>query len=73
MRSYLLPKSMTWWAGLGLILTGLLRGVDAGFDLGGMADVIDAWSGSTSPSVLIMEGAGLIGLRGALSRATTGA
>jgi hypothetical protein len=67
-RSYLQPKSVTWWAGAGLIVTGLLRGLDAGFNLGGMADVIDAWSGSASPSVLILQGAGLIGLRGALTR-----
>lgn len=66
MRRYFKPKSVTWWAGAGLIFTGLLRGLDAGVDLGAVATVIDAWSGNASPSVLLLQGAGLIGIRGAL-------
>ncbi len=63
---YFLPKSLTWWAGAGLVLTGLVRGLGAAFDLGPVGAVIDAWSGALPPSVLILQGAGLIGLRGAM-------
>ena len=66
MIRYFKPTSLTWWAGAGLILTGLVRGLGAGVNLGPLADVIDAWSGMAAPSVLILQGAGLIGLRGAL-------
>lgn len=66
MRRYFKPKSVTWWAGFGLIITGLLRGLGAGLDLGALAYVIDAWTGDATPSVLIMQGAGLIGVRGAI-------
>ena len=63
---YFKPKSVTWWAGATLIGLGGLLGVDAGYDLGAMADVIRAWTGNTGASVLIAQGAGLIGIRGAL-------
>ena len=68
MRRYLLPKSVTWWAGAAMIITGLLRGLGEGVDLGAIASIIDAWSGAASPSLLIMQGAGLIGLRGAIAQ-----
>lgn len=66
MKRYILPKSLTWWAGAGLIATGLVRGLGAAIDLGAVGAVIDAWSGALPPSVLILQGAGLIGLRSAL-------
>jgi hypothetical protein len=69
MQKYFKPKSLTWWAGICLILTGLLRGTDAVFDLGPWAAVIDAWSGGSSASALILQGAGLIGIRGAIGEA----
>lgn len=69
MQRYFKPKSVTWWAGVGLILLGLLKGLGAGIDLGATTVVIDAWSGSASASVLILQGAGLIGIRGAIGGA----
>lgn len=72
MSRYFKPRSVTWWAGLGLLLTGLLRGLDAAINLGPVAAVIDAWTGSIAPSVLILQGAGLIGLRGAIREAANG-
>lgn len=66
-RKYFKPKSVTWWAGTSLIATGAVLGVDVGYDVGPVADVLDAWTGRMGPSVLIAQGAGLVGIRGALS------
>lgn len=63
---YFKPKSVTWWAGTSLICLGGLLGIDAGYDLGGAADVVRAWTGNVGASVLLAQGAGLIGIRGAL-------
>ena len=63
---YVKPKSVTWWAGASLIAMGGLLGIDQGYDIGALADVFRAWSGNIGPSVLIAQGAGLIGIRGAL-------
>lgn len=65
-RRYFKPKSLTWWAGAILIGLGVLLGIDAGYDMGGLAEVIRAWTGNVGASVLIAQGAGLIGIRGAL-------
>ena len=64
---YVKPKSVTWWAGVSLISMGGALGVDAGVDIGPAAEIIDAWTGSMGAGALIAQGAGLIGLRGALS------
>lgn len=72
MNRYYKPKSVAWWAGAGLILSGLVRGLGAAVDLGAVGAVIDAWSGALPPSVLILQGAGLIGLRGAIKDAAHG-
>lgn len=64
---YFKPKSVTWWAGMLLISMGGALGVDAGVDIGPAAEIIDAWTGSMGSGALIAQGAGLIGLRGALS------
>jgi hypothetical protein len=69
---YILPKSLTWWAGAGLVITGFIRGLGAAIDLGSVGAVIDAWSGALPPSVLILQGAGLIGLRSAIKVASNG-
>ena len=34
-NKYLKPRSVTWWAGVGLIGLGRLIGIDAGYDMGG--------------------------------------
>jgi len=64
---YFKPKSVTWWAGVSLIATGGVIGVDVGYDVGPIADVLNAWTGPVGPSLLIAQGAGLVGIRGALS------
>ena len=64
---YIKPKSVTWWAGVSLISMGGALGLDAGVDIGPVAHIIDAWTGSMGAGALIAQGAGLIGLRGALS------
>lgn len=64
---YLKPQSVTWWAGVSLILMGGLLGVDQGYEVGPIADVVRSWTGGLGPSVLIAQGAGLVGIRGALT------
>lgn len=63
---YVKPKSVTWWAGAALIGLGGLIGIDAGHDLGAVADIARAWTGNVGASVLIAQGAGLIGIREAI-------
>jgi hypothetical protein len=68
---YVLPKSLTWWAGLAAILTGLaaLALPDSG-PLGEFAGVIAQLIGANdaAPATLITLGLGLIGLRDRLER-----
>ena len=66
MNKYIKPKSVTWWAGAGLLVMGIVVGIGQGFDLGGITAVIDAWTGGLGSAALMAQGAGLIGLRGAL-------
>ena len=65
-RKYFKPQSLTWWAGVGLIAMGALVGIGQGFDLGGAGAVLTAWTGGMPSLALMAQGAGLIGLRGAL-------
>ena len=63
---YFKPRSATWWSGAILIVMGGLRaGADA-FGLGAVGQVIDTLTGGVGPSVMIAQGAGLIGLRAAV-------
>ena len=66
-KKYIKPMSLTWWAGLSLITMGLVVGLGQGFNIGGITAVIEAWTGGMGAYVLIMQGAGLIGIRGALA------
>jgi hypothetical protein len=66
MRKYFKPSSVTWWSGVALIVMGGALGLDAGYDIGPAADVLRALTGGIGPSVLLAQGAGLIGIRGAL-------
>ncbi len=63
---YFKPHSVTWWSGVALVAMGIIRGIGEGFNLGPVALVIDAWTGGIGPSVLIAQGAGVIGLRAQL-------
>jgi hypothetical protein len=63
---YFKPRSVTWWAGVFLVVMGATLGVDEGYDIGAVADVIRAWTEGIGPAALIGQGLGLIGLRGAL-------
>jgi drug/metabolite transporter (DMT)-like permease len=72
---YILPTSLTWWAGVFAIVTGVasLLLPDTG-PLGDLAQVIASLSGAsdTSPAGLIALGLGLIGLRDRLERGFRG-
>lgn len=66
-RRYFKPASITWWAGLALIGMGVVRGMAEGLpQVAPAAAMIDAWTGSIGPSVLIAQGASIIGLRARL-------
>ena len=70
---YVLPKSLTWWAGLAAILIGLAAlALPEHGPLGELAGVIAKLIGANdaAPATLITLGLGLIGLRDRLERAT---
>ena len=70
---YVLPKSLTWWAGLAAILIGLAAlALPEHGPLGELAGVIAMLIGANdaAPATLITLGLGLIGLRDRLERAT---
>ena len=72
---YLLPKSLTWWAGLAAILIGLLAlALPESGPLGELAGVIAQLIGANdaAPATLITLGLGLIGLRDRLERGLSG-
>ena len=68
---YVLPKSLTWWAGLAAILIGLAAlALPEHGALGELAEVIAMLIGANdaAPATLITLGLGLIGLRDRLER-----
>jgi hypothetical protein len=68
---YVLPTSLTWWAGLAAILIGLLAlALPEHGQLGELAGVIAQLIGASdaAPATLITLGLGLIGLRDRLER-----
>ncbi len=68
---YVLPTSLTWWAGLVAVLVGLagLLLPDHG-DLATLAGIVAELTGAqdAAPATLITLGLGLIGLRDRLER-----
>ena len=68
---YVLPKSLTWWAGLAAIVIGLAAlALPESGPLGELAGVIAMLIGANdaAPATLITLGLGLIGLRDRLER-----
>ena len=68
---YVLPTSLTWWAGLAAVLIGLLAlALPESGPLGELAGVIAQLIGASdaAPATLITLGLGLIGLRDRLER-----
>ena len=68
---YVLPTSLTWWAGLAAILIGLLAlALPGSGPLGELAGMIAQLIGANdaAPATLITLGLGLIGLRDRLER-----
>lgn len=69
---YVLPNSLTWWAGLAAILIGLAAlALPEHGPLGELAGVLAQLIGAddAAPATLITLGLGLIGLRDRLERA----
>jgi len=72
---YIRPTSLTWWAGLLAMLTGLASvALPATGPLGELARLVSllAGSGDASPAGLIFLGLGLIGLRDRIERGFRG-
>ena len=72
---YVLPKSLTWWAGVAGILIGLAGlALPEHGPLGELAGVIAMLIGANdaAPATMITLGLGLIGLRDRLERAVQG-
>lgn len=72
---YIRPWSLTWWAGLLALVTGI--GTIARPETGPLADLASllallAGSGDASPAGLICLGLGLIGLRDRMERGFRG-
>jgi hypothetical protein len=69
---YFRPTSLTWWAGLGSVLTGVAVGVSPeSFLLTETGRLITMLAGGhdASPASLVFMGLGLIGVRDYLERA----
>lgn len=64
---YFKPKSLTWWTGIICFAVGTILSIHAGYDLGRLGVVLAVMTSDFSPSFMIMQGLGLVGLRGALS------
>lgn len=65
---YLKPKSLTWWAGLFPLASGIVVSLAAGFPgLQPVADALVALYGGMTPAGMINAGLVAIGLRGAMS------
>jgi hypothetical protein len=72
---YIRPNSLTWWAGLFALLTGIATiTLPATGPLGELARLVAllAGSGDASPAALIFLGLGLIGLRDRIERGFRG-
>lgn len=72
---YVRPTSLTWWAGLLAILTGIATMALPGTGpLGELARLVAllAGSGDASPAGLVFLGLGLIGLRERIERGFRG-
>lgn len=72
---YILPASLTWWAGLLALLTGIASlALPSTGALGEVARLVAllAGSGDASPAGLIALGLGLIGLRDRIERGFRG-
>ncbi|MCT8159403.1 hypothetical protein [Pseudoruegeria sp. SHC-113] len=72
---YIRPKSLTWWAGLLAMLTGIASvALPATGPLAEMSSLVAllAGSGDASPAGLIFLGLGLIGLRDRIERGFKG-
>lgn len=71
MLKYLQPKSLTWWAGVLSVLTGMVTMFPemhpAFFEIG---DILTRFTGgaAATPAGLIVTGLGLIGIRAKLER-----
>jgi hypothetical protein len=69
---YVLPKSLTWWAGIAAIMIGLAAlALPESGPLGELSGAIAMLIGANdaAPATLITLGLGLIGLRDRLERA----
>ena len=72
---YIRPKSLTWWAGLLAMLSGIASvSLPATGPVGELARLVAllAGSGDASPAGLIFLGLGLIGLRDRIERGFRG-
>ena len=71
-RKYYRPASLTWWAGVGAVATGIANvAMPASFALTELGRLIAMLSGGVdaSPASLVFMGLGLIGVRDYLERA----
>lgn len=67
---YFRPQSLTWWAGICSVATGIASMAGAGqwtSDIGSLISLL-AGGADSSPAGLIFLGLGLIGIRDKLSR-----
>lgn len=66
---YFKPKSLTWWSGAALIITGAaqiaLPDSFAASQIGAFLSLLTGGSEGASPALLMASGTGLIGLRAA--------
>lgn len=64
MTDYFKPRSLTFWAGVFSILSGVALGIHENAPFGWWMDAIVSVLGpASSPAILVSQGLGLIGIR----------
>lgn len=67
LNKYIKPKSITWWAGIITLASGLIMALAAGFPaFEPLAKALRAAWGIDAPALLFTLGLGLVGVRGAI-------
>jgi hypothetical protein len=64
-HKYFKPKSLTWWSGIAMVMSGGFIAAEPLHVLTNLAVTLQAIYADASPAMLINAGLAIIGLRGA--------
>ncbi|QDP65851.1 MAG: hypothetical protein Unbinned7865contig1001_50 [Prokaryotic dsDNA virus sp.] len=66
MKKYFKPASVSWWAALAPLISGIIVATEPAHNLSAIVTIINNVTGHTPPALLINAGLAGIGLRGAM-------